>query len=669
MPSFRNVESQHGHHRAITILTKQAFEDAANPTVFPEQLENGLSVWQIKKLYLTADEENATTSIEIGDYDPIYGMTYPQLGEKSRYLHKSQGMGNDIPAEPRQFQLELINSIETANNPELFAGVPYDFSEWADNVSNKALQVQLKRLQQDLEQIIELYPNREAILPASQQALKNVQRIVKKIEETQMDASIKNDLLHKLELKEEQLNQLSFVSSSLNVKTSIDSQVLTQGEKTKVTMTISNESNTKIKNINASLLTPENWEFNQVNQIKHLKPNESKTITFNFNVPDNAEYYHSYEEPILQGYISFKEKGMLASSIVKFDNTIAVLPDLSVKPNPENIMINTADIKNEEPVTIKVKNYINGNKDATVLLKLPEGWTSEPEQENISFTKRFEEKEVTFKVNPPNNIEKGNFSIEAIAKTDGEKFNTTVQEIKYDHIKDSYYQYPSAINGVAFQLLKPDNLKIGYIESGFDKVADHLINAGFNINKLTEADLSSGDLSQFDTIITGIRANLSREDLVQNNDRLLKYVENGGHLVVQYHKPWDNWNIEQTPPYQLEIGQPSIEWRVTDENAEVTMTQPDHKLFNYPNKITNKDWDNWAQERGLYFPMNWDDRYETFVSMADPNEEPFTGGILLAEYGEGTYIYSSLVFYRQIENQVPGGYRIFTNLISYGATQ
>src|SRR5699024_1552162 len=177
------------------------------------------------------------------------------------------------------------------------------------------------------------------------------------------------------------------------------------------------------------------------------------------------------------------------------------------------------------------------------------------------------------------------------------------------------------------------------------------------------------DLDHFDTIVTGIRANLAREDLIENNDRLLEYAENGGHVVIQYHKPGDNWDKNKTPPYELEIGSPSIEWRVTDENAEVTMTQPDHPLFNFPNNITDKDWDGWVQERGLYFPSKWDGHYETFVSMADPNEDPFDSGILMTDYGEGSYIYTNLVFYRQIANQVPGGYRIFTNLLSYGKAE
>ncbi|WP_156290601.1 NEW3 domain-containing protein [Oceanobacillus salinisoli] len=668
MPSFRNVDSQHGHHRAMTILSKRAFEDAADPNVFPEQLENGLSVWQIKKLYLPAEsQETATTSIEIGDYDPIYGMTYPQLGEESRYMHKSQGMGNNIPAEPRQFHLELVNSVTSMNDTDLFTGVPYDFNEWAETITNEKIQVELKELQQDLESIIEEYPNRSAILPKSQKALKDVQSITNLLEKANIKEATKNDLLHKLELKEEQLQQVSFVASSLKVDTTIDSNVLTQGEQTQVTVNITNQGNKKVHDIDASLVTPENWKVSGENQVKHLKPNESKSLTFTVTVPNDAEYFQPYKESIIQAKTTFKENGTITSKTIEFDNTVAVLPELSVSLDPVNLTINTADIEDEVPVTVKVKNYFNGEKQATVSLNLPDGWTSEPTQREVSFSDRFEEKELSFTLTPPSAIEEGAFDIEAVAEADGKQFNMTVQEISYDHINDSYYQYSSTIDGVAFELLKPGSLKVGYIESGFDKVADYLSNAGFDITKLSEEDLASADLSQYDTIVTGIRASLSREDLVQNNDRLLEYVENGGHLVVQYHKPWDNWDSESSAPYPLEIGQPSIEWRVTDENAEVTVTKPEHRLFNYPNQITNNDWDNWVQERGLYFPMNWDDRYETFVSMADPGEEPFNGGILLAEYGEGTYLYTNLVFYRQIDNQVPGGYRIFTNLISYGA--
>ncbi|MFT4416340.1 NEW3 domain-containing protein [Fredinandcohnia humi] len=667
MPSFLNVDSQHGHHRAINVLSLKAFDDAADPTVFPEQMKNGLEPWQIKKVYLPVSAKDATTSIEIGDYDPIYGMSYPQLGEASRYLHKSQGMGSDIPVEPRQTHLQLVESAVETESSDLFAGIPYDFHDWADVIPAENISEQLDTLQNNLDEIIELYPDRASILPESQKALGAVQKLISITNSADLNEGVKNDLLHKLELKEEQLQQVSLVSSNLAVDIEIGSYVLTQGEQTQVEVTVTNEGQQKIHHIEAALLTPENWKHEGTTKLMHLKPGESKTVTFNVTVPSDAEYFKPYDHAVIQAQLTFKEYGVETTSVLDLDNTVSVLPELSVTPDPVNITVNTANVQDKIPVNVKVKNYANGAKTAKVSLNLPEGWTSEPAVTEVGFTDRFEEKVVSFTLIPPVTVAEGNFTIEAIADAEGQSFNTTVQEIKYEHINDSYFLYPSTINGIAFELLKPDNLKVGYIDSGFDTIADSLLNAGFDITKLSPEDLANGDLSQYDTIVTGIRATLGREDLLANNERLKEYVNNGGHLVMQYVTAADPWDADLTPPYHLEIGTPSIRWRVTDENAKVTVTQPEHDLFNFPNKITDKDWENWVQERGLYFPMKWDEKYETFVSMADPNEAPFTSGILMAEYGEGTYLYTNLVFYRQIGAQVPGGYRIFANLISYGA--
>jgi len=420
-----------------------------------------------------------------------------------------------------------------------------------------------------------------------------------------------------------------------------------------------------VKHIDASIIAPNDWSIDGVKEIKKIQPGETKTLEFNVEVPDDASFYHPYDEPILQSKISLKERGQISTNLLNLTDTVAVLPDISLATNPENIVMNTADLQDEYTVAVDVKNYTAGRKDASVSLDLPEGWTSEPSTKEVNLDKRFDTDQVEFSLTPPENIEEGEFDIMVTATSNGKEYDTSIQEITYDHINNEYFEEAAQIHAVSFELLKPNDLKVGYIESDFDEVADYLSQVGFDITKLTKEDLNTGDLSQYDTIVTGIRANLSREDLVNNNDRLLEYAENGGHVVFQYHKPGDNWDIDGTLPYSLELGMPSIEWRVTDENAAVTMTQPEHDLFNYPNSITDRDWDSWVQERGLYFPMNWDDHYETFVSMADPDEDPFEGGILMAEYGEGIYIYTSLGFYRQIANQVPGGYRIFTNLISY----
>lgn len=671
MPSFRNDHSQHGHHRAMEILSERAFKDAADPEIYPEQLKDGLSVWQAKKLFLpAASKDTATTSIEIGMYDPIYNMTYPQLGEESRYMHKSQGMGKDIPAEPRQVHLELLFDKTNSNgSTELFEGIPYDFAEWAQLLPKNTndLKVHLTKLQKDLTAIVDAYPDRDAVFAKTQKALKAVRLLQMKTGKAALDESLKTDLLHKLSLKEEQLQQASFVSSSLEVTAAAAENALTKGAETTVTVSLKNNGSHELEHAKVALTAPDGWTVASADQTGTLKPGESAEVTYQVKVPEDAEFYHPYDEPALKAEVGFVNGGSKTVKTQELEGTIAVLPDAAVTLSPEDIIVNTADVQKQIPVTAKVKNYVDGNSQAAVSLKVPAGWEVEPKTATVDFNSQLEEKEVAFTLTPPAGITEGNFEIAAEATVNGKSFDSTIQEIQYGHIGTFYYQYPATVKGVAFELLKNDNLKVGYIDSGFDKVADYLTNAGLDITKLTESDLAEGDLNQFDTIVVGIRAYLSRADLLANNARLLKFVEDGGHLVVQYHKPNDGWNKDTTAPYPLTIGNPSIKWRVTDENAAVNVLKPDSPLFNYPNKITGSDWDNWVQERGLYYPMAWAPQYETFVSMADPNEAPFDGGILMAKYGKGTYLYTNLVFYRQIQSQVPGGYRIFTNLISYGS--
>lgn len=669
MPSFRNVPSEHGHHRAMEILTERAFEDAANPAIYPEQLKEGLSVWQIKKLYLPAESNaTATTSIEIGMYDPIYKMTYPQLGEQSRYMHKSQGMGNDIPAAPRQVNLELLKTA-VGKQPSLFAGVPYNFSEWAKELpkTENDLKVHFTKLQSKLDAIVSSYPKKEQVFEQSQSTLKDVRNLLNKTKQSKLSPALKNDLLHKLSLKEEQLQTASFAASQLDVSASSDFNILTKGQTTKVTVTLKNNGKQKLHNVSADLFVPAGWKITSKNNASNLAPGESRQLSYQVAVPKDAEYFHAYKTPAIQANITYESTGTKSSQIKELNGTIAVLPDVGLTLSPEDIVVNTADVQEKIPVTVKVKNYRADAAQSSVTLNVPEGWKVSPSKAEVAFKSHLEEKAVDFTLTPPKNIKAGDFKINAEAVVNGKAFNSTVQSINYDHIGTFYYEYPAQVNGVAFELLKNDHLKIGYVESGFDKVADYLTNVGLNITKLTESDLKTANLSQYDSIVVGIRAYLSRADLIASNERLKQYVNNGGHLVVQYHKPGDGWNAQTTAPYPLTIGNVSIKWRVTDENAKVTVLQPNSPLFNYPNKITDSDWDHWIQERGLYFPMAWDNRYETFVRMADPGEDPFDGGILMANYGKGTYLYTNLVFYRQIQGQVPGGYRIFTNLISYGA--
>ncbi len=671
MPSFRNVESQHGHHRAIAILSQRAIEDAADPSVFPEQIEEeGLDTWQVKKLYLPAEsEETATVGIEVGGYDQVYDQTYPQIGEESRYLHKSQGMGNEVEPGSEIVNLELVKSA-VGDIPEheetIFEGLNYDFADYADDLTkgDNRIKHNLEALQKDLEEVIDAYPSHAAVLKESHDALRELEKTKKRVERFNFKNVDKDDLLHRLNVKENQLNNVSKVASQLEVTTAVDSPILTQGITSRVEVTLKNNGSGKLKGVGVQLDLPEGWKVEGEAKSKSLAPGEEKTVELEITVPEDAPYYQPYDESVLSTAVTYTVGRQEVQLDYDPEETIAVLPEVGLKADPVGLIVNTAKELEESTVEVTVTNYTNKAVTTDVSLELPEGW--EPvESQTVEFMENENHKKVTFSVKPPQSIAKEEFKIQPVAIVDGKQVNTTVQEISYDHIGTFYYLTEAVIEGVAFDLNYPDDLKIGYIESGFDQVADRLINVGMDVTKITTDELVNGDLSKYDTIVTGIRAYLSREDLLSNNERLLQYAENGGHLVVQYNKPWDNWNPETTAPYPLTIGQPSIEWRVTDENSKYTVLQPEHTLLNYPNDITEKDWEDWVQERGLYYPMEWDNRYETLINMTDLDGDTFDGGILFTEYGEGSYVYTNLVWYRQIQNQVPGGYRIFSNLISY----
>lgn len=665
--SFLDVDTQHGNHRAINQLTRKAFEDAADPTVFPKQLEEeGLSTWQVKKLYLPAESENATTAVEVGMYDPIYGMTYSQIGEKSRYQHKSQGMGNDIPVEPETVNLRLAKSVmDIPAEEDLFDGMAYDFSEIADQLNTNSLGAKLNHFQKTLEKVIDQYPNRDKAMKNAHIALNEANKLESKIQNSNLQEKVKEDILFRLDVKQQQLADVSKVASNLKVEAVVEDATLVQNGQTQITVALENKGKHSLKNVSTTLSLPEGWTMDDAPNPFGLKAGEEKNIEFTINVPADSNYFKPYEEPVIHSEISYSVGPTTVTQSYETNATVAVLPDVSVQVNPNKLVVNTLDIPEQIAVESEVQNNTNGELDTSVSLDVPKGWTVKPESAPVTFEKEDETKTVTFTVSPGTDVGKGEFSIKPVVNTNGKLLSTYVQKIQYDHINTSYYLYPAKVEGVAFDLNLPEVLKVGYVDSGFDKVAERLQGIGMDVTKLLPEDLQSGDLSQYDTIVTGVRAYLSREDLRNNNERLLKYVEDGGHLVVQYNKPWDNWNPDETSPYKLVIGQPSINWRVTMEDAKVNVLKPKHPLFNYPNNITESDWSNWVQERGLYYPMEWDDRFETFVSMADPNEEPFNGGILMADYGEGTYLYTNLVWYRQIQNQVPGGYRIFTNLVSY----
>jgi hypothetical protein len=291
-----------------------------------------------------------------------------------------------------------------------------------------------------------------------------------------------------------------------------------------------------------------------------------------------------------------------------------------------------------------------------VSLNLPAGWKSEPATTPFAFTKKDQHTAAIFTITIPAGSTTGAHGISAKAVVGGKTYDQQMHVIAYPHIQ-THRTYTPAIATVRVLDLKTADVNVGYIMGSGDQVPDAIKQMGLKVSMLDENELSSGDLSKYDTIVVGVRASEVRPDYVANNARLLDFVKNGGTLIVQYQRP-DYVQLGLAPfPAQMAS-------RVTDENAKVTILQPQHPAFNSPNRITDDDWRNWVQERDLYGFTTFDPRYTALLESHDAGEGPQNGGELYAEIGKGKYIYSSYAWFRQLPAGVPGAYRLFANLLS-----
>lgn len=311
------------------------------------------------------------------------------------------------------------------------------------------------------------------------------------------------------------------------------------------------------------------------------------------------------------------------------------------------------------PVGVRVRAARDGVK-GRVTLPVPAGWRVEPEAAPVDLAKSGDVATVSFAVTPPAGAAAA--SLRPSIEVDGKTWSFAEQLIEYPHIPIQDVLRPAQVRVVPLNAKVPDVL-VGYIEGSGDTVADDLRHVGVRVELLDDEALRSADLSRFHAIVVGIRAYNTRDALRAQHDRLMRYVENGGTVVVQYNTqsrlgPLDG----RVGPYPLEVGR----GRVTDERATMTVLAPGHELLTRPNAIGPTDFEGWIQERGLYYATTWDPRYAPIFSAADEGEEPLSGGMLFARHGKGRYVFTGLAFFRQLPAGVPGAYRLFLNLIGAG---
>lgn len=654
----------HGHHRASALLLAEAFTAAADPAKFPEQLRYA-PAWKAKRLFWNSwrpsqDEIKGQLRVDTGEYNPLLGKSYSEIAGESRSQHKSQGFGSAARRGTRYEYFELLAGDPASN--DVFEGIETSWNRIPGGRKVGLL------LDQSLRSFDPQNPSRS--IPG---LLKAYAALADLPEE------------HWVGIKKEELLGVIQACAGIWMEAIANDFAGAPGDEIQIKTTLVNRSDHPftLHSLSFPKIAPESVLQSP------LKNNQPLTIEKTIRIPKDFPISQPYwlEAKHQEGMFSVEDQNLIGlaenppSVSVKivlgadgrllgysiplfFRWTDQVNGELyrpfEIRPRvtiqlEEKVSIFAAD--GAKKIKARLKSH-SQNVTGLIRLRGPETWRITPAAVPFSLAGKYEECEVTFDVSPPKQAEEADLTAEA--EVGGERMSRALVEIAYPHIHRQVYFPDSRLRVVRLEI-KTEGKRMGYVMGAGDEVPEALRDLGYEVIELSDEMLENIDLSRFDAIITGVRAYNTRPALKSAKDRLLRYVEQGGTLVVQYNVASDQLS-GGIGPYPLTVGRD----RVSVENAPVAFLDPAHPLLHFPNRITPQDFDGWVQERGLYFASQWDDRYETVLSSHDPDESDKKGGLLYARYGKGVFIYTAYAWFRQLPAGVPGAFRLFANLISAG---
>jgi len=662
----------HGQHIASAILAEEAFEAAGNPNRFPEQLKY-VDVWKANRLVWNAgmwwnqrrdevDEQDAKECIklDVGIFNPLLGKSYGEIAAESRSVHKTQGFGT---VGFRGSLIEYFKHVKGAKaTDDLFDQVNTNWSRVEHAQKVNALVAKAIRSYNPV--------NPSASVPA-------LLRVKSELEK------LHDGYWKKEKLKD--LNQVLQEALGLFIIVKSDDYAFTPGEKINLKIEVTHRSPVPVtlrniqypfagndSSVNIKLTNNEKIEFSSHHRIPAgtpysqpywLRKNASLGL---FDVDDQNEIGMAENQPVAETRFDLEVAGYAVqySVPVVYQKTDPVLGEiyqpLAITP-PVYVSLDQKvylfDGNNSKTVKVNIK-AASENLSGFVKLKLANGWRSKPLSYTINLTAKGSEQNLNFELFPPGHADEAEIS--AAVVIDGREYDQSLSLINYPHIP-TQISFPKAnAKAVKVDIHKNGQL-IGYIKGAGDMVPASLQQIGYEVIYLEDNDISVEKLQRYDAVIVGVRAYNMVERLKIINPILLNYVKNGGNLIVQYNSD-QGLLMKDFGPYPFTVSSK----RVTVEGSEVRFLNKECKALNYPNKITQKDFDGWVQERSLYQPENWSDKYETVISCNDPGCEKLDGGILIAKYGKGNYVYTTMSWFRQLPAGVPGAYRVFSNLISLG---
>jgi len=657
----RSPGTTHGHHTSSAMLSVEAFDLANNPSSFPEQLKQ-TGLWQPRRQFFNtswwfygsqekfddADKTNLL-SIDTGIYFPSKGLSNPEIAALSRSKHKSQGFGSTGTRGKELEYIELINGDLPKDKSNIFDGID---TSWNRVKGGNTIGNILSKVEADFD-----FTNPSASIPKLLEAYKLIENLEDK---------------HWKAIKLKEIKDIIYACAGLYLEAVADTNHATKNSKVNISIEMINRSNTKIEFRGLSLKDSDSKEvFNNIELENNKRAQLKSTIVISKDQEPTTPYWltskgtlgmYKVTNPDLIGLpetpfvytATFKLE--IENTLIEFTkpivyktndpvkgevyNPFVIIPEASAKI-AEKVIIFENDKQKEIPVIVKAG---EDNLEGYVSIAHPKDWDVYPEKQAISITHKGEEQTVIFTIIPPKNQSEGLMS--PMVHVGDNVYTRELIEIGYDYIPFQTVLLPSESKVVRLNIQKKGE-NIAYIEGAGDVLPESLKQIGYNVISVAPKDITAETLKRFDAVVVGIRAYNTVEDLKYKQQILFDFVEQGGNMIVQY-----NTNSSRD--------------RVTDENSEVRFLNPNHSLLNYPNKITQQDFEGWTQERGLYFPNQWSKEFTPILSMNDKGESPKDGSLLVAKYGKGYYIYTGLSFFREFPEGVAGAYRLFANMLSIG---
>ncbi len=662
-----NNYAGHGHHEASALLAAEAFDAAADPNQFPEQLAY-VDTWQPKRLYFNASSwwnkdivERAQNSpdfitLNVGEYSPLLGESYAQIAARSRSAHKSQGFGSDYAYGLNIEYLEYVKGDKALRERGILDGIETGWERFGaaeiGEVLNKA---------------IAAFDFKEPFKSGSA-----IAKALKMLKE-EPESALRN-------YKIEELENLLLDLLGARIEVIAQEHSYAPGEEITVRLNAINNAPEAVKLVEASYGSQR--KLFSIDLPGGELISEEYTIT----IPDTVPFTNPYwlDEPY-EGIFAVSDFQLLGKPendpiavtlTLEFDGyqfnydvpiqykmvdpvkaviyaPVQIVPAVTFNFS-EDVLISA----NEESKKVILLVHNNSSQaSGQVGLKLPEGWTLSPSSASFQSSQRGESKRFEFTLTPTSKSTSG--MVQVTFDQLGFTNPQSLQVIDYDHIPRQIILKDASVELKSVDLARGDVSHIGYIDGPGDDVAKYLRTAGYTVENLRVEDLQAGNLNRFDAIIAGIRVYNTETELGFANAALNEYIRTGGTYLVQYNTS-RGLKSESIGPFDFVISRE----RVTDETAEARFINPKHAVLNYPNKLSKQDFDHWVQERGLYFAGEWDKNFEPVISWNDPGEPIREGGLIVANYGDGHFVYSGISFFRELPAGVPGAYRLLANILA-----